>query len=180
MSSADMPLRALFFRLQATVERIVDLVTNTESGGLRTKTYASKAALLAADSTEFDIAYTSNYNTGDGVIGLWFKTSDENLLPNGMDILQLNDGTVVLRQYARENDGSSVSAPSGSAYTVSVPVAFPTLTDFLNSTLNSHLCLFKDANGQMGIWLLDETNDETGTQNVDWAKNTSNTYYRRQ
>jgi len=180
MSSADMPLRALFFRLQATVERMVDLITNTESGGLRTKTYASKAVLLAADSAEFDIAYTSNYNTGDGVIGLWFKTSDPNLIPNGTDILQLTDGTIVLRQYSRENDGSSVPSVTGTAYTVSVPVAFPTLTDFLNSTLNSPLTLSKDSNGQMGIWLLDETNDETGTQNVDWVKNASNTHYRRQ
>lgn len=180
MSASDIPLRALFFRLQATMDTVLSQLTNTSSGGIKTVTYDTLEDLIAASGDDFDIATTSNYNPGDGFVGMWTKTDNPNLIPNGSDIVQLADGTVVLRYYSRESDGSSVTPVSGVSYSVSVPVAFPSITDFTNSAISAPLVISKDANGAMKIWLKDDSMDETGVETVEWVKNTTGVHYRAQ
>lgn len=180
MSASDIPLRALFFRLRATVNSIVSQLTNTSSDGIRTVTFDSLEDLIAASGDNFDVAYLANYNAGDGVVSMWIKTEDPNLIPNGIDIIQLIDDTVVLRNFSRESDSSSVPPVSGTPYSVSVPVAFPTITDFINSALSAPLVISKDVNGAMKIWLKDDTNSEVGVETVEWVKNVTGTHYRAQ
>lgn len=59
------------------------------------------------------------------------------------------------------------------------PLWFPTLADFEASSVQNGFLLTKDANGVVAGFARDETNDETGTEGVDWIENAAGVHYRR-
>lgn len=177
MSAADIPLRAMFDKLKATVNTLVATITDTSSG-ITVTNFDTHADFLNASGDSFSIAYIANYNPGDGNKSLWIKATDVTLVPNGIDVVQLTDGTVVLRYFAREAFGSLPSIPSATPYSVSIPLSFETLTDFHNSTVSTPCVIVADANGQGKMWLKDVLNSETGTEDVDWIVNASGIHYR--
>ena len=137
------------------------------------------ADILATPAEEFDTIFAENYSSGDGIVTGWYKAQDDtDLIPNGTDIQQLTDGKIIVRFYVRESEGGSIGS-SGTSYTVSRVISFPTNNDFLNSNIIVDMLLTVDANGQLGMFLKDLTASETGTNGVDFIVNLGGLHFRR-
>ena len=104
--------------------------------------------MLASDPAQWVNAECKNYLAGDGYLSMWIKTCDVARLPNGTDVLQTNGttnpGQTVVRIYVREGDSGTVSLPSMTPYTVTVPLAAPTVDDLRNSFYTTDLVFVGD------------------------------------
>ena len=56
---------------------------------------------------------------------------------------------------------------------------FPTLTDFKASNVRAPVLFTRDLNDITAGFCLDETDNETGVEDVDWIVNASGVHYRR-
>lgn len=139
------------------------------------------ADMVADDRTDWAWALVLNYEPGDGNLGIWqLLPSESVLVPNGTDILQTAAGRNVFRMFYREHVGpETVTDPTYADYDVSVPVWMASYTDVQASTVTTPLIITIDGNGTLAFFELDLTNDETGTETVDWVANADDVHYRR-
>ncbi len=66
-----------------------------------------------------------------------------------------------------------------STWRYGTPLWFPSMADFQASNVQTGFFFTKDASNNVAGFARDETNDETGVEGVDWAKNASGVHYRR-
>lgn len=112
---------------------------------LSTASFATLADLLASDATTWVNAEAQNYNSGDGIITLWYVTESDTILPNGTDVLQTVGGVTIVRYFVREpGEGGVVPGGELAPYTVTVPLAVPTVQDLRDSLFTADLVFVTD------------------------------------
>lgn len=173
MAEQDLLARELIKKLKARYDAQLSALSGqivllsqvqANYGPYSMSTFDTVAAMLASNPFSWASAECKNYNPGDDIMSFWIRSADNTRLPNGVDILQttgpVNPGINVVRIFVRESDGGVVVPGSGlSTYTVAVPVAVPTITDFQNSLFDTDL-----------VWVTDEDRPmafKKGTSNTD-------------
>lgn len=136
--------------------------------------------MLESDSSLWRTARCANFYAGDGTITFWTRSDSETVIPNGTDVLQTEDGAIVVRTYVREGTGTTTVTPVyGTTFTVATPLVFPTITDLRNSNFSTYMVwVAQDNQGQVATFVRSSTPATDDGQMV--VVNASNvTYVRR-